>query len=197
MLFERMTVVDGMIKTRDEDYKGYKIIEDGNRFKIVPELPGAHKVYSSIGEAKDFITDYLDEKASRGVKDSELAITKQGNKYKLIGAIKEQELQDQGGVKGFDTYQEAVNAIKKYGYTVRDNKDGFVGSKQDVKDDNPDNPFRREGRPDVDLPNKVNGNNYKRRDGFWIQSGTPNFMGGSAIRVTDPSKIKELDLMVK
>lgn len=91
-------IITGDSSTKDEKYKGYEIIAEGNKFKVFPELPGAHKIYSSIGEAQDFITDYLDEKASRG-KDSQytkaeyslkiLSLTTKLSKAKQLGDSEE------------------------------------------------------------------------------------------------------------
>ena len=45
----------------------------------------------------------------------ELSIVNHGKKYRLIGPIKEKELSDLSN-KGFDSYQDAIDAMEKFGY---------------------------------------------------------------------------------
>jgi hypothetical protein len=46
-----------------------------------------------------------------------LSVVHQDNRYKLVGPIKEQELHDLS-VKGFNSYQEALDAVELFGYKI-------------------------------------------------------------------------------
>ena len=87
--------------------------------------------------------------------DGSLSITKQGSKYKLIGAIKEQDLHEQGSVKGFDTYQEAADAVKKYGYKIRNSGPIKIGSRVIV------NAGYHKNEPATVINMGEGGNNYR------------------------------------
>jgi len=49
------------------------------------------------------------------------------------------------------------------------------------------NMFSTEGRPDIQM------GEWTRKEGFWYKKGTPDVMGGSDIRTTDPATIQRLD----
>jgi hypothetical protein len=101
--------------------------------EVLKEFPDA-KIINSFANGCLKATNEINNKLmNAGIKignyDGSLSITKQGSKYKLIGAIKEQDLHEQGAVQGFDTYQEAADAIKKYGYKIRNSGPIKIGDR--------------------------------------------------------------------
>lgn len=97
----------------DDKEAAKKYIGDSKTKDQIAELESQKEQAKKMG----YGTDAYDAVIKDLQKDAALFITKQGDKYRLIGAIKEQELHDLS-VKGFNSYQEALDAIKKYGYTL-------------------------------------------------------------------------------
>ena len=127
-------------KINDNPYKGTRYErdwEDGFRYatafkdsqytkseyaEMLARLQRQLQQARSLGdteEAKELQKEIDDLKAlESGVQDAALSIIRKDDKWKLIGPIKEQELHDLGVEKGFNSYQDALDAIKKYGYTL-------------------------------------------------------------------------------